>query len=192
MGVSILPGARSPLDLIGAMIGQNISNVLPGAVQQGYNRGQLQTSLDEISKMAKSGSSSPLDITLAAMKAGAGIPGSERYLGQLIPMLTKMAEANASQNTPLAGEQPNAPRNRQAVEPVSERPQLPGFMGQKEGSSQFFPTNLGTQGGPGNVPQQATSGAKVPLLTPSEKINDAKRLAKERTSQAFLLQQKKR
>lgn len=38
----ILPAERSPWDVISKAIGQQISQNLPGAVQQGYNRGVMQ------------------------------------------------------------------------------------------------------------------------------------------------------
>ena len=46
--VSILPSARSPLDLIGEMTGKNISQNLPGAVQQGFQRQQGLNAIDQL------------------------------------------------------------------------------------------------------------------------------------------------
>ena len=184
MGVSILPSARTPWDVIGEKTGAALQDVLPGAIQQAQNRTMLQNSLDEIKKIASNPNSSPLDIQLAAMKAGAGIPGSEKYLGQLIPELVRFAEARRSQNTPQAGEvgtKAGMPRMHEPVEGMPQRPQLPGFLGQQQDTSQFFPTNVGVQGGPGNVPQAATTGVKSPLRTPKEMTQDAKTLASERT-----------
>lgn len=186
MGVSILPSARSPWDVLGAQTGQALQEVLPGAIQQAQNRTMLQKSLDEIKNIASNPNSSPLDIQLAAMKAGAGIPGSEKYLGQLIPELVRFAEARRAQNVPQPGEVGGAggqemPRNREPMEAMPQRPQLPGFLGQQQDASNFFPNNIGPQGGPGNVPQQATTGVKAPLRTPKEMTNDSKTLANERT-----------
>ena len=57
MGVSILPGnSRTPWDLIGQMTGQNISQNLPGAVQQGYQRQQGLNAIDQLQNdLAQSG-----------------------------------------------------------------------------------------------------------------------------------------
>ena len=181
---TILPQARSPWEVIDQAIGSELSKNLPGAVQQGYNRRQIQNSLGELKNIASSGGS-PLDVTLAAMNAGAGIPGSERYLGQIIPLLQQMATANATQNAPLAGEQ-NAQRTQQRqqnpMESPVQRQQLPNFANAvKEQTAQTFPTNIGPQGGPGNIPQAATSGQKLPLSTPQELIPQAKELAAQRT-----------
>ena len=127
--VSILPSAKSPWDIIGSIAGENISKVLPGAVQQGYNRGQLQQSLEAIKNLANDPNSTPLDIQLAAMQAGAGIPGSERYLGQILPYLVKTAEANKMQQTKLAGEEPG-------ISQVPQRQPLPNFMNQQQAQQQ--------------------------------------------------------
>lgn len=182
MGVSILPPGRSSWDVIGSQIGQNLSNVLPGAVQQGYNRGQLQSSLEEIKNISQQQGAKPIDLILSAMKAGAGIPGSERYLGQLIPILQQMGLANASQNAPIAGEKlsntQQIPRNREPLERSFQPQEFPGFLGQQ--GQQNFPTNIGPQGGPGVAPQTATTRQKQPLLTREEKIPAARALAKER------------
>jgi len=173
---SILPPQRSSWDVIGDLLGQNLQQSLPGAIQQGYNRGQLKNSIDEISRLSKSPESSPLDIMLSAMKAGAGIPGSERYLGQIIPELMKVAEANKSQKVRLPGEESTQP---------AQRNNLPNFLNQPtqaQTQPEFFPTNVGPQGGPGQVPQEATAGIKQPLFTVTELIPKAKELAAERTS----------
>lgn len=177
--VSILPSG-TPSSLIGQDVGRALQSILPQAVQQGYNRGMLQKNLGDIRNLANSQNSNPLDITLAAMQAGAGIPGSERYLGQIIPMLQQLAMAKSSQNAPLAGER-NIQRDRTLIEPLGKSEQLPNFLGNKE-SSQFFPTNLGPQGGPGNVPQESTQRVKEPLLATSEYPSAAKKLAQEKTA----------
>jgi len=187
---TILPSARSPWHVIDQAIGQQISQNLPGAVQQGYNRGQLQNSLAKIGELAKSGGS-PLDVTLAAMQAGAGIPGSEKYLGQIIPMLQQMAAANASQRSPLAGEVAGQQgqtqmRDRSPMESMAQRQALPSFNNPlQQQTEQSFPTNIGPQGGPGQVPQAATTGQKQPLFTRQELIPQAKKLAAERTKEGI-------
>jgi hypothetical protein len=174
--VSILP-QETPWDLIGKSIGQNVSQHLPGAVQQGYNRGQLQNSLGAIKNLAGKPGTKPLDLILAAMQAGAGIPGSERYLGQLIPELSKFATAEASGNVPLPIE--SSATQREPLGPVPKGQVLPGFMGKQDQTNQFFPSNISGGMGPGNAPQPATKGQIVPLRTRDEKITDAKKLSKD-------------
>lgn len=178
--VSVLPPQLSPWQVIGKAMSQFGQNA-PELMERRYQQSQLRGNLDEISKLAQSGGS-PLDVTLAAMKAGAGIPGSERYLGQIIPMLQQLTAANASQNAPLAGEQPGMQRDRMPMEPMAQRQQAPTFMNQPQTQAQQnFPTAVGPQGGPGQVPQEATTGQKQRILSPAERIPEAKKLAAERT-----------
>lgn len=171
--VSILPG-QSNWDLIGQAIGSNISQNLPGAIQQGYNRQMLQNSLQQIKDVAKNQNSSPLDTILSVMQAGAGIPGSEKYIASVLPEILKASQARAFQNVRQPGEEAGQPIQRQA---------LPGFMqqpGQKTlQENKFFPINRGPEEAPGNLPQAATSGEVIPLLNPSEKIKEAKRLLED-------------
>jgi hypothetical protein len=179
--VSILPAERSPWDVIGKQINQNVSNVLPGAVQQGYNRGQLQESLQHVKNMSKNPNSTPLDMSLDTLIALSGIPGSERYISTILPQLMKSAEANKSQQTRLPGE------NREQFQPA-QRQQLPEFMQGKQArnpqqqTEQFFPSNVGPQEQTGNVPQEATTGVKQKLLDRHQKIQEARQLAEERNA----------
>lgn len=179
--VSILPSERGPLDVLGKGIGNALQGVFPGAVQQGLNRGQLQQSLGNIAKIAQDPNASPLDTLLAVMQAGAGIPGSERYLATLGPELVKFAQAKRSQGIPLPGEQS---RMHEAPEQMArqQQQQLPGFLGQEQPQkAQFFPTNVGPQGGPGNLPQAATAGEKRSIPNRSEMIDKARDLAHKST-----------
>lgn len=180
--VSIIPSG-TPSSLIGADVGRALQNVLPQAVGQGYNRGMLQKSLGNIKDISKDPNASPLDMLLATLQAGAGIPGSERYLAQLAPELMKFAQARRSQESPLAGEEQMQSRDRSPIDQQTQGQgqQLPNFLNQQQQPNQFFPNNIGAQGGPGNVPQAATTGQKRPILTREEKIPAAKQLSKQRT-----------
>jgi hypothetical protein len=168
--VSVLPPGRSPWDVIGSQIGANLSQNLPGAIERGYNRGQIQQSLEQIKKTASSPNSNPLDIALAALQAGAGIPGSERYLSQIIPLLQKSAAARNSQDVNYSS--------------TPQRQDLPEFM-QKPGQNQgqkFFPENVGAQQTSGNAPQSSHSEDVIRVLNPNEVIEDGRRIAKEETA----------
>ena len=177
--VSVLPAKISPWQAIGQSMTELGKNT-PDLLERRYQRGQLQNSLDEIKNLAGTEGTKPLDLILSAMKAGAGIPGSERYLGQLIPELAKFAQAGASQNIPVAGEQQG--RSRETMQQVQGNQQpLPNFLNQPEQSSQFFPTNLGPQGGPGNLPRQATTGEIRSIPNRSEQISQARDLSKQST-----------
>jgi len=70
--------------------------------QQQYqrDRGRLQEALGKVSETAKPGST-PLQTTLSFLNAMAGIPGSERYVAQVLPQIINQAQA---QITPSVGE----------------------------------------------------------------------------------------
>lgn len=183
--VSILPSERTPWDVIGRDVGRAMERVLPGAVQQGYNRGQLKQGLSKISEISQNPKSTPLETMLASLEALAGIPGSERYAAALVPELMKFSNANRSQNIPIGGlDSQQPPRMHEPVEPFQQNQQLPGFLGQQ---NQNFPTNIGPEGGPGNLPQPATTGQVLPLRNPSERRKAALELSKISTKEGIPL-----
>lgn len=168
---TILPPERSPLDVIMGQIGGSLSQNLPQII----NRLNLKENLGNLKKLASQPGIKPIDLITSAIESGAGIPGSERYMSTLLPMLGQIASANASQNAPVAGEQ----RNREPLQPPPQRPEAPNFLNQQQQQGgQFFPSNAGPQGGPGQVPQAATTGVKQPLRTRAEKVPDARKLSK--------------
>lgn len=126
---TILPSARSGLDVVGAQIGANLHQVLPGAVQQGYQRQLGMNALQQAEQDIAAAGNDPYKIALAFAKAGAQNPNLERSLGPL--MQTAMTQAklkNAFPNAPGTGI-PN-------TGVVGQQPQpLPGFM-QPQGQPQ--------------------------------------------------------
>jgi hypothetical protein len=94
--VTILP----PKTNIGSQIGQAIAPALQQGMQMGLQRGMLQKALGKVKDIANPApigtdeagkpiypDVNPLEALTALMEAGAGIPGSERYLGALAPLL---------------------------------------------------------------------------------------------------------
>jgi len=180
--VSILPSARSPSDLISADVGQALQSVLPQAVGQGYQRGLGLNALDQAQKDISEAGGDPYKIALAFSKVGAVNPNLQRSIAPLYETALNKAMAMNASKAPLAGEA-QQPRNREPMEGVTPRQQAPTFMGQPEQQAEFFPSNIGPQGGRGNVPQQATSGVKEQIPTPEEEVDLAKKLAVQRTAQ---------
>lgn len=187
MGVSILPAERSPWQILDKAIGRNLENNLPQAVERGYNRGMLQNNLGQIKDIANNPQGTNLDVLVSLLQAGAGIPGSEKYISAIAPELIRAVESNRASRTPLPGEagqsQPHqVPRNREPMEQVPERRQLPEL-----GGNRFHPTNLGSQGGMGHIPQQATTGQKLPLIPPNEKPSAIKKLIADSKKEGITL-----
>ena len=83
---------------LGSQIGQSLGQGLQEGLQQGGNiafqRGLLQQALGKgkglLNQKDEQGNrvpTNPLDLTLGLIEAGAGIPGSEKYLATLLPLL---------------------------------------------------------------------------------------------------------
>lgn len=165
---------------IGQALGIGVNKNFPDP-QMLVQRGMLQQALAKAKQQASDPNSTPLDRMFAVMEAGAGIPGSERYLSAVLPEVMKLSQAQASQNAPVGlldqMDQTRTPEARQQFmqeTPGFQREQFPEFYSfqQQPGTGQFFPSiQPGTQA-PGNLPQPATSGVKQPV--PSMRQLEAK------------------
>src|SRR5574337_303121 len=78
---------------IGTQIGQSLGQGLQSGMQQGIQRGLLQQALGKVRGLSQQENIKPLDLMLGLMEAGAGIPGSERYLSTLLPALLAQTRA---------------------------------------------------------------------------------------------------
>jgi hypothetical protein len=175
--VSILPAARTPWDVIGADVGQALQGVLPGAVRQGYERGQIQNGLQQLQNISPEElrNSNPVQLLSKVLGPFAGTEQGAQYAKSIMPFLLEQARISKEQNANYPGE-----RDRQNIPQMNQREQLPTFLNQPaQQQNPFFPNNIGPQGGPGNAPQAATTGQKQPLLTRDQKIADAKNLQKQ-------------
>lgn len=90
--VSIV-GQESPLDLVGKIVGDNISQNLPGAVNQGYLRGLGLSALDQAQKDISTSGGDPFKIAMAFARAGAQNPNLDRALGPLYQAAMTQATA---------------------------------------------------------------------------------------------------
>lgn len=137
--------------------------------QQQYqrDRGRLQQALGQVSDTAKPGST-PLQTTLSFLNAMAGIPGSERYVAQVLPQIISQAQA---QITPSPGEIKGSGGGTSQMPPAASI----GTMGQAPQEAQR---------GPGPVSAETSSGQQIintlgqyipldvgDLISPEEKSN---------------------
>lgn len=183
--VTVLPSDRTGLDVLGKYLGQGMSNAMP----QMYENMKYKRSMNAIDQLQQSlkpqvdqnGQPIPQNMgdTLSNLaRAIAANPSLER--SGIADYIMKTAQANASQQVPL----PNS-RDRSNIptpDQIPKRGPAPTFLNQPSQENPFFPNNIGPQGGPGNVPQEATSGTKIPIKTPSEMAKEAPGYAKELTS----------
>lgn len=85
--VQILPQKTNLGSILGQSLGQGLQGGLNQSLQQQYQRGQLQQALGKVRGLSQQENVKPVDLMLGLMEAGAGIPGSEKYLATLLPTL---------------------------------------------------------------------------------------------------------
>lgn len=94
--VYTLPPRHAPQASLGNTLGQGLKQsfleTAKPAIQQQYQRGQIQEALGGLKNLPSN--ASPTDVMTALIEATAGIPGAERYVGQLAPLLLQRAQAN--------------------------------------------------------------------------------------------------
>jgi len=182
----------TPRPSIGAAFGQGLAQGIPQAGQ----RIQLSNALQQVRGLANQSNVSPFDLAATLMQATAGIPGAEKYVGQLYPLLLQEIQSRQGANLPAAGDvgQPRLMQESFQPTPEGSFSKLPiefGQMGKfqkvqtpsqqvSEQTPQFFPNILGPQEASGNIPQEATGGQKRPILSTPEQNTEARRIVNER------------
>ncbi len=176
--VSILPGPRTAWGAIGAQLGQNLNQVMPGVIQQRQQRERGYQAIDRLQQELASANGDMSKILPAIARAYTDNPNLQR--SGIAEHAIKIGMAKTSENAAVAGDQPQTqpqPRNREPEQSTYQPQQLTGFLGNQ--GQQNFPTNIGPQGGPGQAPQAATTGQKQPLLDRQGKIDAARILQKQ-------------
>lgn len=88
--VQILPQKTNLGTQFGQALGQGISQ----GAERGINRGMLQSAFKDLESLPTN--STPLQLAAKLMETTAGIPGSERYVGQLFPLLLQQMQSQAA------------------------------------------------------------------------------------------------
>lgn len=83
--VQILPPKTDLGTAIGTALGSGLNQGIQQGTNVGFQRGLLQNALKGLENLPQN--STPYQLASALMQATAGIPGSERYVGQLFPLL---------------------------------------------------------------------------------------------------------
>ncbi len=122
---------------IGESFGEGLKNTLVPYFQQQLQRGQVQNSLQQVKELANNPNATSFDLATALISSTAGIPGSEKYVGQLFPLLNQQLQRQRSvQDFGLKTGNPNQtenfqPQNYEQVAPGSSNqnpPQLFEFL----------------------------------------------------------------
>ena len=165
---TILPSARTPWQSIDQAIGQQISNNLPGAVQQGFQRQQGLNAIDQLQSDLSSANGDISKILPALARAYTLNPNLERSgIGQLAvqqgqrnaavnPVLGAIGSPSQGATPGMAGMASNAAQ--QVAQPAQAQPETsvqPSKTQPNQGLflSSFIPQNIGE------------------LITPEQKAN---------------------
>lgn len=126
--VSILPSARTPWDIMGQQTGQALQQVLPGALEKGFERQRGMTALDRAQAEIAQANGDPYKIALAFARVGAQNPNLERSLGPLMQTAMQNAKVNRAFGEPgLPTGQPSVPGANIAMggQPIPQGTGLP-------------------------------------------------------------------
>jgi hypothetical protein len=171
--VSILPAERTPYDVIGNMLGQDIRQNLPGAVAQGYQRGRGLSALDQAQAEIAKNPNDPYAIAMAFAKAGAQNPELSRALGPLAQ--TAMSQAAVNRAFPQGpGGQPSG-----GAPAVGGAPSAQGisFGGQAPAGMPQAPSGAVEAATPQAQPSAFATPSPFNILTPGDIEAESKRYA---------------
>jgi len=98
MSIQILPTAPG----FSQGLGQGLVNTLVPQFQQQYQRNMIKQSMNEVKDLAKNPDATAFDLASALISSTAGVPGAEKYIGQLFPILNDQLQRQRSlKDSPL-------------------------------------------------------------------------------------------
>ncbi len=147
--------------MIGNALGQGIAKNFPDP-QQMVQRGMLQEALQQAKSQIEKPGASRLDALFGLMQAGAGIPGSEKYLSTILPevMKGKAIQDIFGTQPQTSTQQPQKGIGQQQKFVQPGMPTTPGIPGLGETAV--------AEGQP--QPGQATTAGVLPRIMPAEEI----------------------
>lgn len=171
--VFITPPRNAPNASFGNQLGQAINQgfqkSFQPAVQQHYQRGQLQEALGKLREQSQNPNATPQDLLYNLIEASSYSPEIGRNLPQLYAELNKAREANAMKNVNYGSQKQGIQQGGISRPQQNVSPEVQNAIQQNK----FFPQNLGAQEKPGNLPQEATTGQVRPVLSGDELLQKA-------------------
>lgn len=164
--VQILP----PKTNVGSQIGEALGAGLGQGMTMGVHRGMLQNALKGVEDLAKNPQANAFQLAAELMKATAGIPGAERYVGQLYPLLLQQMQSQAATGGPgdMTGYNPNY------QQPSDQTSQQQIQMMNQGVQPQGLPSTVGApaqaQAGGLGKPGQGTTGGLLGSIIPQDEI----------------------
>ncbi len=171
--VFVAPPRNAPNASFGNQLGQAINQgfqqSFQPAVQQEYQRGRLQQALGKLREQSQNPNATPQDLLYNLIEASSYSPEIGRNLPQLYSELNKAREANAMKNVNYGGQQQGIQQGGISRPQQKTSPEVQKAIQE----NRFFPENLGSQQGPGNLPQEATTGQVRPVLSGDQLLQKA-------------------
>lgn len=135
---TILPAGRSPWQVIDAAIGNQISQNLPGAVEKGYERGQIQQGLNQIKNLSPEQikGMQPHQLLASILGPFAGTRQGAQYAEAILPTLEKLISKN--QLFPSGGVGGSSGQSQDMYRGYEGSPGQQPQMGQQEPQPQNF------------------------------------------------------
>lgn len=172
----------TPRPSLGAALGNALGGIGGRIAGQEYNRYQTRQGLDKLRQSSQG--ASPIEQLYNLIEASNYSPAIGKSLGPLYQTLIDQQNKTNIGNVPLTGggltsqgQQPSSP----AMQQMQQQPfQAGGIGAQGRGPSveakKFFPTNVGPNEAPGNLPQEATGGSVKPVWSGEQLLQEGERL----------------
>lgn len=136
--VSILPSERTPFDVLGRDVGNALQQVLPGAVQQGYERGQIQQGLSKVSQQHPE-----LKTLLDSIAPFAGTRQGAQYVETVLPEVLKQIQQQQQVNPQTGKSLSGIDEMLRGMQQPQQRVNLPEF-GEQQAAPTFQPPSQPT------------------------------------------------
>lgn len=173
--VSIIPAERTPWDVLGRDVGSALQQVLPGAVQQGYQRQTGLNALDQAQKEIASAQGDPYKIAMAFARAGAQNPDLARSLGPLAQ--TAMSQAAVNRAFPQGPGGQGAPASPTAAPQAPTGGQSLSFGGAPPPGMPQAPSGAVEAVTPQAAPSTWATPSPFNIFTPGDIEAESKRYA---------------
>src|ERR1043165_8718133 len=121
--VQILPSRTDVGSAIGAGLGQGLGQGIARGAEVGFQRNLVNQSLAGLENLPAG--TTPAQLATHLIRATAGIPGAERYVGTLYNALLPQLQAQQQRNLPEPGQPGPFGQGASATGGIKGQPQLP-------------------------------------------------------------------
>ncbi len=172
----------TPRPSLGAALGNALGGIGGQIAGQEYGKYQTRQGLDKLRQSSQNGS--PVEQLYNLIEASNYSPQIGKALGPLYQTLIDQQNKQNISNVPLTGggiaSQGQAPSSP-AMQQMQQRPLQAGGIGSQgkvpnADAQKFFPSNVGPNEAPGNIPQEATGGQVKPTFNGEQLLQEGQNL----------------